>query len=117
MRRREFLRVLGVATAAWPFDTRAQQAAMPLIGFVRSASFADATDVVTGFRQGLREAGFVEGQNVVVEYRSGENDRDRLAAAVTDLIRRPVAVIVCNHIASVAAKAATKTVPIVFATG
>jgi len=117
MRRREFLGVLGVGTAAWPFGVRAQHAAMPVIGFLRSASFADATNLVTAFRQGLREAGFVEGQNVVIEYRSGENDRGRLAAAVTDLIRRPVAVIVGNVIASVAAKAATTTVPIVFATG
>ncbi len=90
---------------------------MPVIGFLRSASLADATHLVTAFRQGLREAGFVEGQNVAVEYRSGENDRDRLAAVVTDLIRRPVAVIVGNVVASVAAKAATTTVPIVFATG
>jgi len=117
MRRREFITLLGSAAVAWPFAARAQQPAMPVIGFLRSASLADATHIVTAFRQGLREAGFVEGQNVVVEYRSGENDRDRLAAAVTDLIRRPVAVIVGNVIASVAAKAATTTVPIVFATG
>jgi len=117
MRRREFLGVLGAVTGAWPFDARAQQPAMPVIGFLRSAPFTDAANLVTAFRQGLKEAGFVEGQNVVVEYRSGENDRDRLSAAVTDLIRRPVAVIVGNVIASVAAKAATTTVPIVFATG
>jgi putative ABC transport system substrate-binding protein len=117
MRRREFITLLGGAAAVWPLGARAQQVAMPVIGFLRSASLADATHLVTAFRQGLREAGFVEGQNVAVEYRSGENDRDRLAAAVTDLIRRPVAVIVGNVIASVAAKAATTTVPIVFATG
>src|ERR1043165_8130190 len=117
MRRRKFLSVLGAVTTAWSFDACAQQAAMPVIGFLRSAPFADETNLVTAFRQGLKEAGFVEGQNVVVEYRSGENDRDRLAAALTDLIRRPVAVIVGNVIASVAAKAATTTVPIVFATG
>lgn len=117
MKRREFITLLGGAAAAWPLGARAQQVAMPVIGFLRSASLADATHIVTAFRQGLREAGFVEGQNVVIEYRSGENDRNRLAAAVTDLIRRPVAVIVGNVVASVAAKAATTTVPIVFATG
>src|SRR3954467_7643100 len=110
MRRREFMTLLGGA-GAWPFTARAQQEALPVIGFLRSASLADATHLVTAFRQGLREAGFVEGQNVAVEYRSGENDRDRLAAVVTDLIRRPVAVIVGNVVASVAAKAATTTVP------
>ena len=90
---------------------------MPVVGFLRSASLADATHLVTAFRQGLKEAGFVEGQNVAIEYRSGENDRDRLAAVVTELVRRPVAVIVGNAPSALAAKAATTTVPIVFATG
>ena len=116
MKRREFITLLG-GTAAWPLAARAQQPAMPVIGFLRSAPLADATHLVTAFRQGLKEAAFVEGQNVAVEYRSGENDRDRLAAVVTELVRRPVAVIVGNGPSALAAKAATTTVPIVFATG
>ena len=90
---------------------------MPVIGFLRSTSVADSTSFVTAFRQGLTEAGYVEGQNVAIEYRYAENDQDRLPALVADLIRRPVAVIVANIIAAVLAKAATTTVPIVFVTG
>jgi putative tryptophan/tyrosine transport system substrate-binding protein len=90
---------------------------MPVIGFLRSTSVADSTNFVTAFRQGLTEAGYVEGQNVAIEYRYAENDQDRLPALVADLIRRPVAVIVANIIAAVLAKAATTTVPIVFVTG
>ena len=90
---------------------------MPVIGFLRSTSPADSTHLVTAFRQGLKEAGFVEGQNVAIEYRSAEDHPDRLPALVADLIRRQVAVIVGNNPAALAAKAATTTVPIVFATG
>jgi putative ABC transport system substrate-binding protein len=105
------------AAAVWPLAARAQQPAIPVVGFLRSASLADATHLVTAFRQGPKEAGFVEGQNVAVEYRAAEDRHDRLPALVADFIRRPVAVIVGNFNAALAAKAATTTVPIVFATG
>jgi putative tryptophan/tyrosine transport system substrate-binding protein len=117
MRRREFVTLLGGTALAWPLGAKAQQPALPVIGFLRSASLADATDLVTAFRQGLKETGFAEGQNVAIEFGSGENDRDRLAGLVTEFVRRPVAVIVGNVVAALAAKAATTTVPIVFATG
>jgi putative ABC transport system substrate-binding protein len=117
LRRREFVALLGSVAAAWPIAARAQQAAMPVIGFLRSTSLAPSTHLVTAFRQGLMEAGFVEGQNVVIEYRSAEDHLDRLPALVAELIHRPVAVIVGNHNAALAAKAATTTVPIVFVTG
>jgi putative ABC transport system substrate-binding protein len=117
MKRREFIGCLGGAAVAWPLAARAQQAAMPVVGFVRSESLADATDLVTAFRQGLKEAGFVEGQNVTVEYRSGEGQRERLQSVVAELIRRPVSVIAGNSVAMLAAKAATATIPVVFASG
>jgi putative ABC transport system substrate-binding protein len=115
MRRREFLGVLGGA-ATWPLPARAQQPAMPVVGFLRSTSLAEFPHLVTAFRQGLKEIGFVEGQNVAVEFRAAE-DRDRLAAFVAEWVSRPVNVIVGNAVASVAAKAATTTIPIVFASG
>jgi putative ABC transport system substrate-binding protein len=117
MRRREFIPLIGSAAASWSLAARAQQPVMPVIGFLRSSTLADATNLVTAFRQGLHETGYVEGQNVAIEYRFAENDRDKLAAFVKDFTHRPVAVIVGNVVAALAAKAASSTVPIVFATG
>jgi putative ABC transport system substrate-binding protein len=116
MRRRDFITIIG-STAAWPFAAHAQQQPVPVVGFLRSASRAGSIYLVTAFRQGLKEAGFVEGQNVAIEYRWADHQHDRLPALVADLIRRPVAVIVGNTPPALAAKAATTTVPIVFATG
>jgi putative ABC transport system substrate-binding protein len=121
MRRREFIALIGGAAAAssvsWPLTTRAQPPAMPVIGFVRSTLSADSVHLVAAFRQGLKEAGFVEGQNYAIEYRWADNQFDRLPALVADLLRRPVALIVGNFNAALAAKAATTTVPIIFASG
>jgi putative tryptophan/tyrosine transport system substrate-binding protein len=114
--RRKFLAALGSA-AAWPLAARAQQPAMPVIGFLRDTSLADATHLVAAFRQGLKEAGYIEGQNVTIEYRSAEDQAHRLSALVDDLVRRQVALIVGNTPSSLAAKAATTTLPIVFVSG
>jgi putative tryptophan/tyrosine transport system substrate-binding protein len=117
MRRRELITLVGGAAVVWPLAARAQQPAMPVIGFLRSTSLVEFPHLVTAFRQGLNEIGFVESHNVVIEFRSAEDRQDRLPALVADLLRRPVNVIVGNAIASVAAKAATTTIPIVFASG
>jgi ABC-type uncharacterized transport system substrate-binding protein len=116
MRRREFITLLGGAAAAWPLTARAQSA-MPVIGFLRSASLADVPHYVVAFRDGLKEEGFVEGRNVAIEFRSAEGHFDRLPTLVAELTRRPMAVIVGDNIAALAAKSATTTVPIVFAAG
>jgi putative ABC transport system substrate-binding protein len=117
MRRREFFTLVGGAAATLPLAVRAQQPAMPTVGFLRSSTFADVPHWVAAFRQGLKEAGFIEGQNVAIEYRSAENQPERLPALVADLVREQVAVIVGNNDSALAAKAATKTIPIVFAAG
>src|SRR5262249_1797267 len=116
--RREFLATLLGGAAAWPFAARAQQAAMPVIGFLSSSWPVDRTRYLTSFRQGLREPGYVEGQNVAIEYRWAQDQADRLPDLAADLVRRQVTVIAAHDTpSSIVAKAATTTIPIVFASG
>jgi putative ABC transport system substrate-binding protein len=117
IRRREFSTLLGVAAAAWPTEALAQQTAMPVIGFLNSTS-PDA-DRLRAFRQGLKDSGYVEGENVAIEYRWASHQNERLAALAAELVRRKVTVIVATGgtLPALAAKAATSTIPIIFGVG
>jgi putative ABC transport system substrate-binding protein len=114
LKRREVITLLGGATAAWPTPGRAQKGALPVIGFLNSTSPDGSTERLRGFRQGLKDTGYVEHENVAIEYRWAENQMERLPALAAELVRRQVAVIATPANGAQAAKAASTTIPIVF---
>jgi putative tryptophan/tyrosine transport system substrate-binding protein len=117
VRRREFITLVGGAVAAWPVVARAQQPAMPVIGFLDSVSLETRREAVFAFRQGLSELGYFENQNVAIEYRWAQGQLDRLPSLAIDLVRRQVAVMVVNNAAARAAQDASSSTPIVFVSG
>jgi putative ABC transport system substrate-binding protein len=117
VRRREFITLLGGAAASWPLTTRAQQSALPVIGFLHSESRDPIRGQVDAFQRALNEAGYTEGQNVAIEYRWAEGQFDKVPALVADLVRQQVAVIVAGGGTAAAAKAGGGTIPIIFTTG